>query len=730
MVPIVVHDSEGRVVADLRKDDFLVFDKDQPQAIASFSKEPGATPEHFAAWVFDDLKLADLSSLARLRAAAIHETAALQPGDRVGLFTTSCQVVLDFTGNQTRLREALSRLAFRPEPICPALKSRFTQFAVLDSVVRRMAPLPAQRSIILMSPGFFVEPGRARERESLIDLAVRSKVAINTLDADGPVAATDAVALIEVVHGTGGAYASGGDFEGNLRRLMMPQSRYVVGFVPAPGASDGAFHPLKVKLKDSRPLDVQARDGYIAPLPKATVVSSSVEAPGAPGRRLLAQAIEDPGDAAHRSAVAASVSSAPAHAAAEESPTAEITSRDEPLAFRTSAGEVLVPVVVRDATGHATGSLRKEDFAIADNGVPRAIAKFVAQRATAVHYIAWLFDDARLSPADLDRDRDALRQHLGSLPPGVRGAVFTTSGSIALPEFTADHAKVEALLPQLRAAGKTGADRDSVLTLAALRDIVRRMATLPARRSIVLFAPSIAQGDSSSVIDAANKAGAIVGIFSAPDSGVLAALADSTGGAVGEDLARLEAVPEYSYMLGFDAEGVKPDGSSHTLQVMLRKPEGFAVQARAAYSASKRSDDPAESTKQQIEKAVFSRDEIAALPVDLTTRFVREGDNAQLTVTASLDIRQLHFRKSSGRNYDEVRVVASLFDNHGTFIAGAEKLVQFQLTDATKKRIEPGPPVAVRTVFDLKSGDYRVRLVVHDAEGHQLGATSRPLLIP
>ena len=728
MVPVVVHDSSGRIVADLRKDDFVLFDKDQPQAIASFSKEPTAAPEHFTAWVFDDLKFAGLSSLARLRAAAIRETASLQPGDRVGIFTTSCQVVLEFTGNKARVRDALARLSFRPDPVCPALKSRFTQLAVLDSVVRRMATLPAQRSIVLMSPGFFVGPDRARERENLIDLAVRSKVAINTMDVDGPVDATNALALLEVVHGTGGSYVSGSDFEGNLRRLMMPASRYVVSFVPAPSAADGAFHPLRVTLKDSRPFAVQARDGYLAPAPKAALVSSSVQTPDVPARRLLAQAVQDPGVAGHKSVVASSIPSRPA--APEESPTAEITSRDEPLSFQASAGEVLIPVVVRDADGHAVGNLHKEDFELTDKDALREIAKFSVLRAGTVHYIAWLFDDARLLPADLVRLRDALRQHLAALRPGDRVGIFTTSGATPPLEFTADRAKLDAALLKLQPPAAAITDQESMLTLSAVLDVTHRMSTLPARRSIVLVSPGLAQGDPSAVIEQANRASVIVNTFAIADSPVFAALTSGTGGASGTDLAKLEALPEYSYMLGFVAEGVKPDGSLHTLKVALRKPVGLTVQARGGYSALKRSDDAAEAAKQDIEKALLSHDEMSSLPVDLSTRFFRSGDNARLTVIASLDLRQLHFRKSSGVNYDDVRVAASLFDDKWNFIAGAEKLVQFRLSDATRKRIEPGPPVTVRTVFDLKSGSYRVRLVVHDAEGHQLGATTRPVVIP
>ena len=161
--------------------------------------------------------------------------------------------------------------------------------------------------------------------------------------------------------------------------------------------------------------------------------------------------------------------------------TAEMTTKDAPIAFSTAVDLVLVPVVVRDQQGHAVGNLTKDDFLLFDKGKPVVITKFSIDKAEAppilpdtsletdadgnprpkppgtaaaeplaAHFIAWVFDDIHLSFEDLARTRVAAKRVLKeSFEPGTRAAIYTTSGHSQL-DFTEDRDKLDATLDEIK----------------------------------------------------------------------------------------------------------------------------------------------------------------------------------------------------------------------------------------------------------------------------------------
>jgi len=221
------------------------------------------------------------------------------------------------------------------------------------------------------------------------------------------------------------------------------------------------------------------------------------------------------------------------------------------------------------------------------------------------------------------------------------------------------------------------------------------------------------------------------------DSDVLAVLADGTGGTffhnsndLDEGFTRVAAPPEYSYVLAFAPQNLKPDGNFHTLKVRLNSPLKLNLQARRGYYAPKHLDDPAEEAKQEIEDAVFSQDESHGLPVELRTQFYKSGDDAaKLSVFARVDVRHIRFHKEDGRNRYDLTVVSSLFDRNGNFLKGEEKVVQMRWKDETLES-KMGSGLTVKTSFDVKPGKYRVRLVVRDAEGQLMTAENGAVEIP
>ncbi len=330
----------------------------------------------------------------------------------------------------------------------------------------------------------------------------------------------------------------------------------------------------------------------------------------------------------------------------------------------------------------------------------------------------------------------------------------------------------------LAAAQRTLNEGDSQ-TLYAYRhlgDIVRRLASMPGQRVLVLVSPGFLsttlQSEASEMVDRATHANIVINTIDArglytPDlqgdiadppndlprtagvktmyrvaaqsaqDDVLAELADGTGGTfyhnrndVDEAMRQAGAAPALSYLLGFSPQNLKIDGHFHTLKVALTNKEKFSIQARHGYYAPRSIADPAEATKQEIQEALFSQEEIHDLPVDLQTQFFKKDQaEARLAVLTHLDVRGMHFRKALGRNNDELTIVTGIFDQNGNFVTGGQKVIEMKLLDTTYDRLSRSG-FTVKSSFDVKPGTYLVRLVVRDAEGAQMAARNGAVVIP
>jgi VWFA-related protein len=165
-------------------------------------------------------------------------------------------------------------------------------------VVRRMASLPGQRTLILISPGFLtVAPEAMTDKSRILDLAAQSNVTISALDARGLYTTGldaseqgahttkalmtgdeaqrhgDSMSLNEDVmaefaEGTGGTFFhNSNDLEGGLQKLAAaPEYVYLLELSLEKVKSDGAYHSLRVRV-DQDGLKLQARRGYFAPAP-------------------------------------------------------------------------------------------------------------------------------------------------------------------------------------------------------------------------------------------------------------------------------------------------------------------------------------------------------------------------------------------------------------------------------------------------------------------------------
>jgi len=137
-VPTVVRDQSDRPVAGLTKDDFQLFDNGKPQTINSFSvlsgsaitwtdralpaaSSPDAAPvePRYVALFLDDVNTPGLIQDAYANLTFARDSAekfigeGLDPGERIGIFTASRDLTVDFTDDAGKLLDALKKLRLK-----------------------------------------------------------------------------------------------------------------------------------------------------------------------------------------------------------------------------------------------------------------------------------------------------------------------------------------------------------------------------------------------------------------------------------------------------------------------------------------------------------------------------------------------------------------------------------------------------------------------------------------
>jgi VWFA-related protein len=166
----------------------------------------------------------------------------------------------------------------------------------LREIVKKMGTLSGERTLILISPGFFAQTSSAMaEKSRILDLAARRNVTISAIDARGLYTTVmDASqrggsssrdlmtgehaqyhademnfnedVISELADGTGGTFFhNNNNLENGLKALAAaPEVVYLLATSLKNVKHDGSYHSLKVKV-DKKGLKTQARRGYFAP---------------------------------------------------------------------------------------------------------------------------------------------------------------------------------------------------------------------------------------------------------------------------------------------------------------------------------------------------------------------------------------------------------------------------------------------------------------------------------
>lgn len=457
-------------------------------------------------------------------------------------------------------------------------------------------------------------------------------------------------------------------------------------------------------------------------------------------------------------------------------------------------------------------------------------------------YIAYVFDDLRLKFEDLAKVREAAQRRINELPASDRVAIFSTSGQTVL-DFSDDRAKLRKTLDSvqprptqvqsgmqcpnisvymadlivnkhdknalqtaindyvlcanlpLQFVATAGAavegfasqvlsigEEESRMGLRVLKDVVRRMSTMPGQRTLVLLSPGFLtpelEYDYNELIDTALRGQVVISSLDArglyvvipfgdasqpgrPDvdlpgqantatmrvaldtqsamaeSDILSVLANSTGGVffqnnndMNEGLRRVADAPEFWYVLGFTPQNLKNDGKFHTLKVTLANHQKYDLQARRGYYAPRKALDAADEAKREIEDEVFSSEELHEFPVVVHTEFFKPSDEAaKLTVLARIDVKRLRYKQDQDRNQNDLTVVTAVFDRNGNFLQGNQKLIQMRWKNETLQA-RLGAGITLKSSFDVKPGRYMVRVVARDSLQQVMSAENGAVEIP
>ena len=167
-------------------------------------------------------------------------------------------------------------------------------YATIEALVRKMATLPGQRSLILVSPGMLTidDVGKAAESD-LMNFAAASNVTISAIDGRGLYTTGQSAdertmtvsAMLDEFHraemqdaglsmanlaaATGGNFFhNGNDMDAGFKGVMeLPECVYVLELPLDSVKPDGIYHRLNVKV-DRDGVQVQARPGYFLPKPQ------------------------------------------------------------------------------------------------------------------------------------------------------------------------------------------------------------------------------------------------------------------------------------------------------------------------------------------------------------------------------------------------------------------------------------------------------------------------------
>jgi Ca-activated chloride channel family protein len=266
LIPVTVTDPLNRLVTGLERENFFLYESNNPQKIKSFSSEDAPV----SIGIIFDLSGSMTNKIIRARDSITEFLRTANPQDEFFVigFNDRPELIEDFTSSVDDIEARL--MSVRPGK----------RTALLDAIyfgVNKMKQAKNERKAL-----FVVSDGgdnRSRYTENEVRNIVRESdvqiysVGIFDQYAATPEERTGPILLNEICEETGGQLYRVDDIAdmGDIATKISAELRneYMIGYRPEDTRKDGKWRKVKVKLEPPPglpPLTVHARTGYYAPL--------------------------------------------------------------------------------------------------------------------------------------------------------------------------------------------------------------------------------------------------------------------------------------------------------------------------------------------------------------------------------------------------------------------------------------------------------------------------------
>jgi len=256
MVPVVVTDSEGNYVPDLKKEDFILLEDNKPQVISNFSRS-GKSQFHLA-------MLIDISSSMKDRIGEVKDAARQFLKQ---LLTRNDKAIVVFFNHEvfedTEFSSDLDELSNSISAAFP-----FGATALYDAVgycLKLLKGMPGLNIIILLSDGqdnsSFMDP------YTLIKKAERSNTLIYAIGRSGGSYDDEYQEILKKLSSTSGGMLFFADDSSEIKRIYELirhdiKAEYVLEFSPDKSARGKRYRQITVKLNGRKKYNIRTIKGF------------------------------------------------------------------------------------------------------------------------------------------------------------------------------------------------------------------------------------------------------------------------------------------------------------------------------------------------------------------------------------------------------------------------------------------------------------------------------------